>query len=196
MLILYCVFDNYKFNLHIETQSIALYIARWATLNLWTSRAVSVHVSSSRQVPWPGERTDWRLSSLVFVGSTMKRLEVVSQKLPNVAEFFHLLHLQCYIYLSAMFARGRHIFKQLRAWLRESLSVPVEHVHRTWPLFYKFIIKPMRTKESARIGHSTSVVGHAAFLALWRCQLQIASQRCILYLCWCHVLSGSASWTP
>jgi hypothetical protein len=60
-----------------ETPSIALSIARWATLNLWTSLAVSVHVSAPYIMV---ERTDWRLSSLAFVGSTVKRLDVVSQR--------------------------------------------------------------------------------------------------------------------
>jgi hypothetical protein len=33
-----------------------------------------------------GKTHDWRLSSLGFVGSTMKRLDEVSQMLPNPAE--------------------------------------------------------------------------------------------------------------
>jgi hypothetical protein len=41
-----------------ETPSIALSIARWASLNLWTSRAVSVHVSA----PYATNSLEWSLS--------------------------------------------------------------------------------------------------------------------------------------
>jgi hypothetical protein len=47
--------------------------SRWAILNLWTSRNLSVHISA---MLWPVERTDCRLSSVGFVGSTIKRLHV------------------------------------------------------------------------------------------------------------------------
>jgi hypothetical protein len=60
-----------------ETPSIALSIARLATLSC---RPAVPWVSKSRlRMSWPVERTDWRLSSLAFLGSTMKRLDVVSQ---------------------------------------------------------------------------------------------------------------------
>jgi hypothetical protein len=42
------------------------------------------------------------------VGSTMKRLDVVCQMLPNPAEFFYLPRLQSCFYLTAKFARGRY----------------------------------------------------------------------------------------
>jgi hypothetical protein len=44
----------------------------------------------------------------------MKRLDIVSQTLPNPAEIFYLPHLQTCFYLTTMFARGRHIFEQLQ----------------------------------------------------------------------------------
>jgi hypothetical protein len=54
-----------------ETPNIALSLARWATLYLWNSRAVSVHVSAPYVMTG---RTNWLktfLSSLGFMASTM-----------------------------------------------------------------------------------------------------------------------------
>jgi hypothetical protein len=60
-----------------------LSIARWA----WTCGSTSPDVTwvskSQLRISWPVDRTDWRLSSLGLMGSTMKRLNVISQMLPN-----------------------------------------------------------------------------------------------------------------
>jgi hypothetical protein len=91
-----------------------------------------------------------------------------------------------------LIARGKHIFEQHRGWLRKSLSVPVEHVHWTWPLLSPCLSVGW-CEQKNQLGHSASVVVPAAFLPLWRCHLEIASERCTRHLCWCHVLSSSAS---
>jgi hypothetical protein len=59
----------------------------------------------------------------------MKTLDVVSQMLQNSAEYFYLPRLPSCFYLTATFARGTHIFEQLRGRLHKSLSVTVEFVH-------------------------------------------------------------------
>jgi hypothetical protein len=84
-------------------------IIRWATLNLWTSRAVSVHVSAPYVMTG---RTYWlKTLSLGFVGSTIKK---TWRSFTNAAQptwfFFYLPRLQSYFLLTAVFARGRHIY--------------------------------------------------------------------------------------
>jgi hypothetical protein len=86
-----------------------LSIARWATLNLWTSRAVSVHVSDLYALTgW----THW-LKTFVFrlCGIDDENTRRSFPMLPNPTEFFYLPRLQSC----------------------KSLSVPVEHVHWPWP---------------------------------------------------------------
>jgi hypothetical protein len=75
-----------------------LSIARWAWTCGPTSRDVTWVSNSQRRMSWPVERADWRLSSLGLMGSTMKRLNVISQMLPNPTEFFYLPRLQSFFY--------------------------------------------------------------------------------------------------
>lgn len=64
------------------------------------------------------------------MGSTIKISDVVSQTLPNPAQFSCSPRPRSCFYLTAKYARGTHIVEDLlQEWHRVSRPVPVVHVH-------------------------------------------------------------------